>query len=191
MRHMVAFVGLRRNDALYLRGIAVRRTEEKGLGYRIIGAMKLASALLLVLAGFGIFRFLDRDLGEALEHFASRLHLDPENRLVHEVVYRAAGIDRAHLKALGAGTFFYALLEGLEGVGLLLRRRWAEYLTVIATGLLLPLEVYEIARRPNALRVAVLLANLAILAYLIVKLNQSHQARGESSDGAASSATRR
>ena len=169
----------------------MRRTEEKGLGYRIIGAMKLAMPLLLGLAGFGIFRFLDRDLGEALEHFASRLHLDPENRLVHEVVYRAAGIDRAHLKALGAGTFFYALLEGLEGVGLLLRRRWAEYLTVIATGLLLPLEVYEIARRPNALRVAVLLANLAILAYLIVKLIQGHQARGESSDVAASSATRR
>ena len=74
-------------------------------------------------------------------------------------------------------------------MGLLLRQR-AEYLTVIATGLLLPLEVYEIARRPNALRVAVLLANLAILAYLIVKLIQGHQARGESSDVAASSATR-
>ena len=72
----------------------MRRTEEeRGLGFRIIGAMKLASALLLGVAGFGIFRLLDRDLGEALEHFASRLHLDPENRLVHEVVYRAAGID--------------------------------------------------------------------------------------------------
>ena len=58
MRHLVASVGLRRNDPLYLRGTAARRTEEKGLGYRIIGAMKLASALLLGLAGFGIFRFL-------------------------------------------------------------------------------------------------------------------------------------
>jgi uncharacterized membrane protein (DUF2068 family) len=157
----------------------VRRVEkERGLGFWIIGAMKLVSALLLGVAGFGIFRLLDRDLGEALEHFASRLHLDPENRLVHEVVYRAAGIDRTHLKALGAGTFFYAALEGLEGVGLVLRRRWAEYLTVIATGLLLPLELYEIARKPTALRVAVLLANLVILAYLIVKLIQAHRARG-------------
>jgi uncharacterized membrane protein (DUF2068 family) len=167
----------------------VRRIEEeKGLGFRIIGAMKLASALLLGVAGFGIFRLMNRDLGEALEHFASRLHLDPENRLVHEVVYRAAGIDRAHLKALGAGTFFYALLEGLEGVGLLLRRRWAEYLTVIATALLLPLEVYEIARKPTALRVAVLLANLAILVYLIVKLIQAHRARWPSSSPPSSTA---
>ena len=47
MRHLVAFVGLRRNDPLYLRGTAVRRTEEKGLGYRIIGAMKLAAPFCL------------------------------------------------------------------------------------------------------------------------------------------------
>ena len=65
----------------------------------------------------------------------------------------------------------------MEGIGLLLRRRWAEYLTVVATGLLLPLEVYEIARKPNALRVVVLLANLVIVAYLLVKLGQAHRAR--------------
>jgi uncharacterized membrane protein (DUF2068 family) len=145
------------------------------LGFRLIGALKLATALLLGAAGFGIFRLLNTDLGEALEHFASRLHLDPENRFVHEAIYRTAGIDRAHLKAIGAGTFFYAALEGLEGVGLLLRRRWAEYLTVVATGLLLPLEVYEIARKPSPLRIAVFVANLGILVYLIVRLVQERR----------------
>jgi uncharacterized membrane protein (DUF2068 family) len=156
----------------------VRRTEEEsGLGFRLIGAMKLASALLLAAAGFGIFRLLNRDLGDALEHFAFRLHLDPENRLIHELVYRASAIDRAHLTLLGAGTFFYAVLEGAEGIGLLLRRRWAEYLTVVATGLLMPLEVYEIAQKPNAVRVAVLVVNFGILVYLIAKLVQTHRSR--------------
>jgi uncharacterized membrane protein (DUF2068 family) len=145
------------------------------LGFRLIGALKLASGFMLALAGFGIFRLLNRDLGETLQHYASVLHLDPENRLVHEILYRAAGIDRAHLKVLGVGTFFYAGLEGLEGVGLLLHRRWAEYLTVVATGLLLPLEVYEIARKPTAVRILVLAANLAILAYLIDRLRQDHR----------------
>lgn len=107
------------------------------MGFRLIGGLKLAGALLLGAAGFGIFRLLNKDLGEALEGFVTRLHLDPDNRLVHEAVYRASGIERAHLKAIGAGTFFYAVLEGLEGVGLLLQKRWAEYLTVVATGLLL------------------------------------------------------
>jgi uncharacterized membrane protein (DUF2068 family) len=78
---------------------------------------------------------------------------------------------------LGAGTFFYAVLEGAEGIGLLLRRRWAEYLTVVATGLLMPLEVYEIAQKPNAVRVAVLVVNFGILVYLIAKLVQTHRSR--------------
>jgi uncharacterized membrane protein (DUF2068 family) len=151
--------------------------EDNGVGYRLIGAMKLASALLLGAAGFGIFRLLNRDLGDAVEQFAYRLHLDPENWLIHEVVYRAAGIDQSHLKLLGAGTFFYAGLEGLEGIGLLLRRRWAEYLTVVATGLLMPPEMYEIVQKPSALRVAVLLANLGILVYLISKLVHAHRVR--------------
>ena len=148
---------------------------ESGLGYRVIGVMKLAEFLLLVSAGFGMFRLLNKDLGEAVEGFALRLHLDPENRLVHEAITRATGVDRAHLKALEAGTFFYAALKGVEGVGLYLRRRWAGYLTVVATGLLLPLEVYEIFRKPTALRVAVLLVNLAVLAYLVWMLRKDRQ----------------
>jgi uncharacterized membrane protein (DUF2068 family) len=148
--------------------------------------MKLASAVLLGAAGFGIFRLMNRDLGDALERFVSRLHLDPENRLIHELVYRASGMDRAHLTILGAGTFFYAVLEGAEGIGLLLRRRWAEYLTVVATALLMPLEVYEIAQKPNALRVAVLVVNFAILIYVIVKLVQTHRSRAARSLASAS-----
>src|SRR5258707_3482695 len=79
------------------------------LGFRIIGALKLATALLLGAAGFGIFRLLNKDLGEVVEHFVSRLHLDPENRLVQEAGSRVAGVDRTQLKALRAGTVFLAL----------------------------------------------------------------------------------
>jgi uncharacterized membrane protein (DUF2068 family) len=158
------------------------------LGFRIIGALKLATALLLGAAGFGIFRLVNKDLGEALEHFVTRLHLDPENRLVQEAVYRVSGIDQTRLKAIGAGTFFYAVLELVEGVGLLLRRHWAEYLTVIATALLLPPEVYEIIRKVNAVRIAVLLINLAILVYLIIKLWQGRRAhKGQNAASGVSS----
>ncbi|GAC1464291.1 MAG: hypothetical protein NVSMB9_02780 [Isosphaeraceae bacterium] len=137
--------------------------------------MKLATALLLAAAGFGIFRLLNKDLGMALEHLVSRFHLDPENQVVQTAVTRVAGVDRSHLKAIGAGTFFYAVLELVEGVGLLLKRRWASYLTIVATGLLLVPEIYEIAHKLNLIRVSVLLLNLAILAYLIVKIRQENR----------------
>jgi uncharacterized membrane protein (DUF2068 family) len=165
-------------------------SQNRVLGFRVIGALKLATALLLAAAGVGIFQLMNKDLGEVVERFVSRLHLDPENRLVHEIIARVVGVDRTHLKLLGAGTFFYAALELTEGVGLLLQRHWAEYLTVIATGLLLPLEFYEIARQVSALRIAVMLVNLAILVYLIYKLWQDRRAPGEEAGGPAAAPSR-
>src|SRR5689334_13379388 len=94
-------------------------------GFQALGARNLPSTLLLVAAGLRIFRLLNADLGAVLERVASRLHLDPENRLVHEVIYRVAGIDRKTLIAIGAGTFFYAILHFVEGLGLVMRRLWA------------------------------------------------------------------
>jgi uncharacterized membrane protein (DUF2068 family) len=54
-----------------------------------------------------------------------------------------------------------------EGVGLVLEKVWAEYLTVAVTVSFLPWELYEICRRPDWLRVCLLLVNLLVLAYLI------------------------
>ncbi len=157
-----------------------RDPESSPLGFRVIGAFKLASALLLVAAGFGLLRLLNADLGATLEQFVTRLHLDPENRLVHEAASRLSGISPSQLKALSAGTFFYAILHLIEGSGLLLRRHWAGYLTIIATGSLLPLEVYEITRKLSVVRVGVLAVNLGIVIYLIVKLLQERRDRANS-----------
>ncbi len=60
----------------------------------------------------------------------------------------------------------YALLEGTEGVGLAMRRRWAEYLTVIATGILIPYEAYEVIHRPTLFKVGALVLNLGVVGYL-------------------------
>lgn len=61
----------------------------------------------------------------------------------------------------------YAVLEGLEAWGLWHERRWAEYLTVVATAGFLPLELHELTERVTALRLAFLALNLAILAWLV------------------------
>jgi uncharacterized membrane protein (DUF2068 family) len=137
--------------------------------------MKVSSGLVLGAAAIGLFRLLHSDLGASLEHIIVRLHLDPENRLIHPLIERVAGLDPAHLKAIGVGTLFYALLHLVEGTGLFLLKRWAEYLTVIATGSLLPVELYEIARKPTVVRFGILAINVAIVAYLIVKIRQQHR----------------
>ena len=145
------------------------------LGFVVIGVMKMASAVLLTAAGFGLFRLFRGDAAAGLEHAVLRLHLDPENRLIREAVARVSGLDRTHVKAIEIGAFLYALLHLIEGTGLLLRKRWAEYFTVVITGSLLPLELYEVARKPTALRVGVMAVNVAVVVYLLVKLRQQHR----------------
>jgi uncharacterized membrane protein (DUF2068 family) len=154
---------------------------ESALGFRLIGGFKLVTGTLLAAAGFGIFRLMNSDLGASLEHLVTRIHLDPDNRLIHEAVSRVGGIDRTHLKAIGAGTFFYALLNLVEGTGLILLKPWAEYLTVIATSSLLPLEIYEVTQKVSALRIGVLVVNALVVVYLVYKLRQRYVQKSRSS----------
>jgi len=72
----------------------------------------------------------------------------------------------SHTTLLAIATIVYALLEGTEGVGLAMRRRWAEYLTVIATGILIPYEAYEVIHRVTLFKVGALLLNVAVVGYL-------------------------
>jgi uncharacterized membrane protein (DUF2068 family) len=86
--------------------------------------------------------------------------------LVHELD-RLFTLHTGTLHLLGAGVAAYALLEGVEAVGLWYQRRWAEYLTFVATTLFLPLEVIELAKRITPFKVTALIVNLAVVVYLL------------------------
>jgi uncharacterized membrane protein (DUF2068 family) len=73
---------------------------------------------------------------------------------------------KVRLAALGIGA--YALLEGAEAIGLWWQKRWAEYLTFIATVALLPLEIYELSHKVSPFKVIALIINVAILIYLLL-----------------------
>lgn len=61
----------------------------------------------------------------------------------------------------------YALIEFVEAIGLWLTRRWGEYFAVIATGVFLPLEIYELTEKVTVLRAGALLINLAAVIWLL------------------------
>jgi uncharacterized membrane protein (DUF2068 family) len=64
-------------------------------------------------------------------------------------------------------TLAYAAVFTVEGIGLWMRQRWAEWVTTIITGSLIPLELWELFIKPNIGKAAVLLANVAIVIVLI------------------------
>ena len=54
----------------------------------------------------------------------------------------------------------------VEGIGLWLQRRWAEWLTVVITASLIPLELWELIHKPTVGASLVLIANCLIVGYL-------------------------
>jgi uncharacterized membrane protein (DUF2068 family) len=86
--------------------------------------------------------------------------------LLHDLD-RLFSLKGSTLHLLGAGILGYAVLEGVEAVGLWFQKRWAEYLTFIATTLFLPLEVYELTKTVSPFKVFALVLNLAVVAYLL------------------------
>ncbi|MEO9224182.1 MAG: DUF2127 domain-containing protein, partial [Acidimicrobiales bacterium] len=76
-------------------------------------------------------------------------------------------LKRGTLTILIVTALAYCIVEGVEAVGLWLERRWAEYLTVLATAGFLPIEIHELVDRVTVLRVLALLVNLAILVWLV------------------------
>jgi len=138
----------------------------------LIALFKLIKGLLLVAVGIGAFRLLHRDVANTVMHWVTILRVDPDNRFIHAALTRVLSISPKQLKVTSAGTFIYAALLLTEGIGLLLRKRWAEYFTIITTSGLVPLEVYEISRHVTSAKIVVLALNLAIVVYLVVRVRQ-------------------
>jgi uncharacterized membrane protein (DUF2068 family) len=147
-----------------------KRPRESDRILTLIAVMKLVKAALLIALGIGALRLLHRDLVDTVMHWIDVLRVDPDNRYVHRLLERIFNITPRQLKALSIGTFFYAALFAVEGIGLWMRKRWAEYVTVITTSLFIPLEIYEIFHHVTLTRVVVTVVNLLIVWYLILRL---------------------
>ncbi len=138
----------------------------------LIGLFKLFKGISLLLIGFGLLHLMHRNVASVAQHWIEVLRVDPDNRFVHRAIARIFRVTPRQLEELSAGTFLYSAIFLTEGSGLLTRKRWAEYMTVISTSLFVPLEVYEIYHRFTWLKVVVTLVNLLIVWYLVVRLRR-------------------
>ena len=141
-----------------------------------IAAFKLFKAVMLLMVGLGALKLVHRDVAEALTNWAYHIHVDPESRHLHRIFEKAFNANPKQLKEVAAGTFFYSAMLFTEGIGLLLRRRWAEYFTIVMTALFIPLEIYELFEKPTLTRVVVLVINSAIVWYLASRVRKPEAA---------------
>lgn len=136
---------------------------------KVIIVERIAKSTVLLVAAIGLLvaghsGWLDR-WGDYAEN---QLNLNVGHNLVITLLFRLLAYvgNFNHLTIIAVAGIIYAALEGTEGVGLAMRRRWAEYLTVIATGILIPYEAYEVVLHATLFKVGALLLNLAVVGYL-------------------------
>lgn len=92
---------------------------------------------------------------------------EPQRGFLARELVRLLGLSSHVLLVLAVTAAGYCVLEAIEAVGLWRERRWAEYLTALATAGFLPIEIYEIVERFTVVRVTTMIVNLAILGYLV------------------------
>lgn len=136
----------------------------------LIALFKFGKAALLIALGLGALQLIRSDLREQarsmFEALGSSIDVVPVLKLLRQI----GALPPWRLRLIGGGAFLYAALFITEGIGLWRQRRWAEYLTVIATASFIPFEVFELAKRLTYPRAAALIINICVVAYLIWRL---------------------
>src|SRR6059058_5492272 len=112
----------------------------------------MVRGVLLLAAGVYLLFHLKSDFGRLADHAIRAIELDPRRAFLHRIVAYLHHLHASELRIAALFALGYGALELVEGTGLWLDQLWAEYLTVIATALLLPLELYELVRKPTALK---------------------------------------
>jgi len=143
-----------------------RSSPEHRRGLLLIGLFKLSKAVLSVALGVGALKLLHHDVAAVVLRVADALKIDPESRFMGLIMSKADLIGASQLRHFSVLTFGYAALCLIEGTGLILEKRWAEYFTVSLTLLALPWESWELHKELTPLRLALLIVNLIVLGYL-------------------------
>ena len=148
-------------NAILLRLIAIERA------IHCIAFTLLAIGLVFVESNFSHLQQVGNALAKRLNIAVSDTGQQASRSFMSRSVHSVLNIHQGEVRVLLATAVIYAIAEGVEAVGLWHERRWAEYLTAVATVGFLPFEIFELLKKVTTFRVGTLLLNIAVLAWLI------------------------
>ncbi|HEX3604171.1 MAG TPA: DUF2127 domain-containing protein [Steroidobacteraceae bacterium] len=144
---------------------------------RTIALYKLVKVLLLLGVAYGELRLRDASLAAKLLSWAQTRPYGLEHRIVGQLLEWFSGLSVSRIYALRIVTLAYAAIFSVEGISLWMEKRWGEWLTTIITASLVPLEAWEIFFRPTIGKVLILLANIAVVGYLVWHVRKTRTLR--------------
>ena len=181
---------------------AVARVHAGNRGLLLIAVFEVLKAVLFLVAAAGVFHMVKRDTQVEMIKLLHAFRISGDRAFIKGLLLRANVITDPTKRILSGVLLLYAVLHATEGIGLLLRKRWAEYITVIMTAVFIPYEIFILIHRTThspvaehappdqqipalfgqhieVLKIAVLIGNVAIVWFLIHHLRRGggHGAR--------------
>ena len=133
----------------------------------LIAVFKFVKAIACLVLAAGAFQLLRPQIMATFGDWLESLTWAARLGVVDRVLAWLFALEPGRLRLLGSAAALYAVLYAIQGGGLWFGKRWAEYLVVVETSLLLPFEMWELAHRVSALKGIALAANVAVVIYLI------------------------
>lgn len=133
---------------------------------KLIIAYKAVWGISEMLIAALFYRLISANRDEPFRALALAMRLDPDNGLAGYFIENADSIDSNLLFALAGVIFLLGATNALESWGLHKRQRWAEWLTVIATSMLIPYEAYHVITNFGLAKLSILVINVLIVYYL-------------------------
>jgi uncharacterized membrane protein (DUF2068 family) len=169
------------NDAAHVPAILQEPRRVRYL--KIIALFKIAKGALLFLLGFSLL-FVNSRTGwlDTISDWADEELLLGHSRAVHFLLSRLQDVlAGGTLRATGLLALFYCAVLLTEGIGVYMQKRWAEWLMILATGALIPLEARHLwhrlmFHRPSLAALLILLANCFIVWFLYLVLKRDKAA---------------
>ena len=149
-----------------------RERKRRDVGFLIIAVFKLIKGVLLLAVGIGALSLLHGNLLALMTQGADAVQVSAQNQLLQELLQRFGLLNPKQIVLISVITFSYSAVLLVEGVGLLLEKVWAEYLTAIITASFVPFEMYELIKRFTAARIILLVVNVVVVIYLSGRLRQ-------------------
>ncbi|MDB4985046.1 MAG: hypothetical protein JWN04_224 [Myxococcaceae bacterium] len=142
-------------------------------GLRLIALAKFVKVSVLLAVGITTLILQDRVPPESLTGWGSAVA--PSNHWVHLLISKVCGVSERQLKLVSLGSFAYAAIFAVEGIGLLLQKTWAEYFTTCVTISFIPLELYELHRHFSISKVVAVALNVIVVVYLVGQLQRERR----------------
>ena len=150
---------------------------------RVIAVYKFIKSAGLVILACVVFGFLHAEFLDAVASWVEHLPIQNGRNVLGHLIDTLIGMTPRRFIVVGCFALAYATLFAIEGFGLWTAKRWAEYLTIIATASLIPFELYELVHHATLAKAIVLIVNIAIVIYLWYLLKRGKTKNG---DGAQS-----